>query len=271
MNHFNQESLWSTVPACTGPQQACSESDLDLDCPSAYLTAAVLHVSTGRRCSRSCCPAGAASRCTIRSCCTRAAASSSTPTGRPRPSPKPPETIPSCSWAASPSPPWAWSLKTVRSFLLSFFCLMNRVRRVSVWTPGWVNDLNPFVSTASPPKVQPRYDLDLDASYAKVLTQHHDDDAQVMEDWNMLFDYSMIVVALQTFAGDVGHLWKTSESLLVYQELVRKGVRGLMWVDFSLIWPQWLRCADQFAASRSAEEPSSRWCSSLPVCCQPGS
>lgn len=44
----------------------------------------------------------------------------------------------------------------------------------------------------------------------------------------MLFDYSMIVVALQTFAGDVGHLWKTSESLLVYQELVRKGVRGLM-------------------------------------------
>ncbi|PWA22218.1 hypothetical protein CCH79_00017422 [Gambusia affinis] len=50
----------------------------------------------------------------------------------------------------------------------------------------------------SPPKVQPRYDLDLDASYAK------------------------------TFAGDVGHLWKTSESLLVYQELVRKGVRGLM-------------------------------------------
>uniref|UniRef100_A0A8C9ZKJ4 TANK-binding kinase 1 n=1 Tax=Sander lucioperca TaxID=283035 RepID=A0A8C9ZKJ4_SANLU len=49
-----------------------------------------------------------------------------------------------------------------------------------------------------PPKVQPRYDLDLDASYAK------------------------------TFAGDVGHLWKTSESLLVYQELVRKGVRGLI-------------------------------------------
>uniref|UniRef100_A0A8B9LEP8 Protein kinase domain-containing protein n=1 Tax=Astyanax mexicanus TaxID=7994 RepID=A0A8B9LEP8_ASTMX len=50
----------------------------------------------------------------------------------------------------------------------------------------------------SPPKVQPRYDLDLDASYAK------------------------------TFAGDVGHLWKTSESLLVHQELVRKGVRGLI-------------------------------------------
>ncbi|XP_034088115.1 serine/threonine-protein kinase TBK1 [Gymnodraco acuticeps] len=50
----------------------------------------------------------------------------------------------------------------------------------------------------SPPKVQPRYDLDLDASYAK------------------------------TFAGDVGHLWKTSESLLLYQELVRKGVRGLI-------------------------------------------
>uniref|UniRef100_A0AAZ3RML4 TANK-binding kinase 1 n=1 Tax=Oncorhynchus tshawytscha TaxID=74940 RepID=A0AAZ3RML4_ONCTS len=50
----------------------------------------------------------------------------------------------------------------------------------------------------SPPKVQPRYDLDLDASYAK------------------------------TFAGDVGHLWKTSDSLLVCQELVRKGVRGLI-------------------------------------------
>ncbi|KAG7231497.1 hypothetical protein INR49_011617 [Caranx melampygus] len=31
-----------------------------------------------------------------------------------------------------------------------------------------------------------------------------------------------------TFAGDVGHLWKTSDSLLVYQELVRKGVRGLI-------------------------------------------
>uniref|UniRef100_H2RYB9 TANK-binding kinase 1 n=1 Tax=Takifugu rubripes TaxID=31033 RepID=H2RYB9_TAKRU len=31
-----------------------------------------------------------------------------------------------------------------------------------------------------------------------------------------------------TFAGDVGHLWKTSESLLVYEELVRKGVRGLI-------------------------------------------
>ncbi|KAG5845404.1 serine/threonine-protein kinase TBK1 isoform X1 [Anguilla anguilla] len=50
----------------------------------------------------------------------------------------------------------------------------------------------------SPPKVQPRYDLDLDASYAK------------------------------TFAGDVGHLWKTSQSLLTYEELVRKGVRGLI-------------------------------------------
>ena len=143
---------------------------LDVNSVSVYLTAAVLHVSTGRRCSRSCCPAGAASRCTTRSCCTRAAASSSTPTARPRPSPKPPETIPSCSWAASPSPPWAWSLKTVRSFLLLFFCLMTRVRRVSVWTPGSFNDLNTFVSTASPPKVQPRYDLDLDASYAKVLT-----------------------------------------------------------------------------------------------------
>ncbi|XP_006633695.1 serine/threonine-protein kinase TBK1 [Lepisosteus oculatus] len=48
------------------------------------------------------------------------------------------------------------------------------------------------------PKIQPRYDLDLDASYAK------------------------------TFAGDIGHLWKISKSLLMYQELVRKGVRGLI-------------------------------------------
>ncbi|XP_048884104.1 serine/threonine-protein kinase TBK1 [Brienomyrus brachyistius] len=50
----------------------------------------------------------------------------------------------------------------------------------------------------SPPKVQPRYDLDLDASYAK------------------------------TFAGDVGYLWKTAGQLLLYQELMRKGVRGLI-------------------------------------------
>ncbi|MBN3296222.1 TBK1 kinase, partial [Amia calva] len=50
----------------------------------------------------------------------------------------------------------------------------------------------------SPPKLQPRYDLDLDASYAK------------------------------TFAGDIGHLWKISGALLMYQELVRKGVRGLI-------------------------------------------
>ncbi|XP_047194436.1 serine/threonine-protein kinase TBK1 isoform X3 [Hippoglossus stenolepis] len=65
------------------------------------------------------------------------------------------------------------------------------VSRESVATVGLIFE------DPSPPKVQPRYDLDLDASYAK------------------------------TFAGDVGHLWKTSESLLVYQELVRKGVRGL--------------------------------------------
>ncbi|KAL2102896.1 hypothetical protein ACEWY4_002064 [Coilia grayii] len=61
-----------------------------------------------------------------------------------------------------------------------------------------VNTVGLIFEDPSPPKVQPRYDLDLDASYAK------------------------------TFAGDVGHLWKTSELLLVYQELVRKGVRGLI-------------------------------------------
>lgn len=44
---------------------------------------------------------------------------------------------------------------------------------------------------------------------------------------NALADAAAAVL-VQTFAGDVGHLWKTSESLLVYQELVRKGVRGLM-------------------------------------------
>uniref|UniRef100_A0A3Q3EPW4 TANK-binding kinase 1 n=1 Tax=Labrus bergylta TaxID=56723 RepID=A0A3Q3EPW4_9LABR len=58
-----------------------------------------------------------------------------------------------------------------------------------------------FVSAASPPKVQPRYDLDLDASYAKVTGRR-------------------------------------STSLLVYQELVRKGVRGvieLMKEDYSEI------------------------------------
>uniref|UniRef100_A0A669E923 Serine/threonine-protein kinase TBK1 n=1 Tax=Oreochromis niloticus TaxID=8128 RepID=A0A669E923_ORENI len=43
---------------------------------------------------------------------------------------------------------------------------------------------------------------------------------------SMLADLPLPVV--QTFAGDVGHLWKTSESLLLYQELVRKGVRGLI-------------------------------------------
>ncbi|XP_077449505.1 serine/threonine-protein kinase TBK1 [Stigmatopora argus] len=66
------------------------------------------------------------------------------------------------------------------------------VSRESVATVGLIFE------DPSPPKVQPRYDLDLDASYAK------------------------------TFAGDIGHLWKTSQSLLVYQELVRKGVRGLV-------------------------------------------
>ncbi|XP_012693711.1 serine/threonine-protein kinase TBK1 [Clupea harengus] len=61
-----------------------------------------------------------------------------------------------------------------------------------------VNTVGLIFEDPSPPKVQPRYDLDLDASYAK------------------------------TFAGDVGHLWKTSDSLLVCQELVRKGIRGLI-------------------------------------------
>ncbi|KAJ8381224.1 hypothetical protein SKAU_G00020020, partial [Synaphobranchus kaupii] len=61
-----------------------------------------------------------------------------------------------------------------------------------------VSTVGLFFEDPSPPKVQPRYDLDLDASYAK------------------------------TFAGDVGHLWKTSQSLLIHEELVRKGVRGLM-------------------------------------------
>uniref|UniRef100_A0A672SLC9 Serine/threonine-protein kinase TBK1-like n=1 Tax=Sinocyclocheilus grahami TaxID=75366 RepID=A0A672SLC9_SINGR len=56
-----------------------------------------------------------------------------------------------------------------------------------------VNTVGLLFEDPSPPKVQPRYDLDLDASYAK------------------------------TFAGDVGYLWKTSDSLLLYQELVRKG------------------------------------------------
>ncbi|XP_077101578.1 serine/threonine-protein kinase TBK1 isoform X2 [Siphateles boraxobius] len=60
-----------------------------------------------------------------------------------------------------------------------------------------VNTVGLVFEDPSPPKVQPRYDLDLDASYAK------------------------------TFAGDVGYLWKTSDALLLYQELVRKAVRGL--------------------------------------------
>ncbi|CAB1346318.1 unnamed protein product, partial [Coregonus sp. 'balchen'] len=50
------------------------------------------------------------------------------------------------------------------------------------------------VATRFPPKIQPRYDLD----------------------W------------MPAIQGDVGHLWKTSDSLLVCQELVRKGVRGLI-------------------------------------------
>uniref|UniRef100_A0A671SC43 Serine/threonine-protein kinase TBK1-like n=1 Tax=Sinocyclocheilus anshuiensis TaxID=1608454 RepID=A0A671SC43_9TELE len=60
-----------------------------------------------------------------------------------------------------------------------------------------VNTVGLLFEDPSPPKVQPRYDLDLDASYAK------------------------------TFAGDVGYLWKTSDSLLLYQELVRKGCSSL--------------------------------------------
>ncbi|KAL4660302.1 serine/threonine-protein kinase TBK1 [Arapaima gigas] len=36
------------------------------------------------------------------------------------------------------------------------------------------------------------------------------------------------VIFIQTFAGDVGYLWKTAGMLLLYQELVRKGVRGLI-------------------------------------------
>uniref|UniRef100_A0A673B269 Protein kinase domain-containing protein n=1 Tax=Sphaeramia orbicularis TaxID=375764 RepID=A0A673B269_9TELE len=76
------------------------------------------------------------------------------------------------------------------------------VSRESVTTVGLIFE------DPSPPKVQPRYDLDLDASYAK------------------------------TFAGDVGHLWKTSESLLVYQELVRKGVRVLVWISNRLLCVQ---------------------------------
>uniref|UniRef100_A0A3Q1H1P9 Serine/threonine-protein kinase TBK1 n=1 Tax=Anabas testudineus TaxID=64144 RepID=A0A3Q1H1P9_ANATE len=62
------------------------------------------------------------------------------------------------------------------------------VSRESVTTVGLIFE------DPSPPKVQPRYDLDLDASYAKVQLE----------------------------------LIKIKDSLLVYQELVRKGVRGLI-------------------------------------------
>ncbi|XP_067247394.1 serine/threonine-protein kinase TBK1 isoform X1 [Chanodichthys erythropterus] len=72
-----------------------------------------------------------------------------------------------------------------------------------------VNTVGLLFEDPSPPKVQPRYDLDLDASYAKHVSK----------------DVSR--VSAQTFAGDVGYLWKTSDSLLLYQELVRKAVRGL--------------------------------------------
>ncbi|XP_067283270.1 serine/threonine-protein kinase TBK1 isoform X1 [Pseudorasbora parva] len=72
-----------------------------------------------------------------------------------------------------------------------------------------VNTVGLMFEDPSPPKVQPRYDLDLDASYAKHVSK----------------DVSR--VSAQTFAGDVGYLWKTSDSLLLYQELVRKAVRGL--------------------------------------------
>uniref|UniRef100_A0A672SKN8 Serine/threonine-protein kinase TBK1-like n=1 Tax=Sinocyclocheilus grahami TaxID=75366 RepID=A0A672SKN8_SINGR len=57
-----------------------------------------------------------------------------------------------------------------------------------------VNTVGLLFEDPSPPKVQPRYDLDLDASYAKVR-----------------YDFR-----------------STSDSLLLYQELVRKGVRGLI-------------------------------------------
>lgn len=85
---------------------------------------------------------------------------------------------------------------------------------------------NPPVSfAASPPKVQPRYDLDLDASYAKVPAAHAHSYAKIHLSRSRPDAVSR---SIQTFAGDVGHLWKTSESLLVYQELVRKGLRGLV-------------------------------------------
>uniref|UniRef100_A0A8C6UYG9 TANK-binding kinase 1 n=1 Tax=Neogobius melanostomus TaxID=47308 RepID=A0A8C6UYG9_9GOBI len=61
------------------------------------------------------------------------------------------------------------------------------VSRESVTTVGLIFE------DRIPPKVQPRYDLDLDASYAKVLLNRY-----------------------------------SYKSLLVYQELVRKGVRGLI-------------------------------------------
>lgn len=90
-------------------------STRDWKLSSVYLKDDVPLVSTGRRCSKSCSLAGPASLCTTRSCCMRGAASSSTPTARPRPSPRPPETIPSCLSAASLSPLSDSSLKTVCS------------------------------------------------------------------------------------------------------------------------------------------------------------
>uniref|UniRef100_A0A8C1MPG9 TANK-binding kinase 1 n=1 Tax=Cyprinus carpio TaxID=7962 RepID=A0A8C1MPG9_CYPCA len=74
----------------------------------------------------------------------------------------------------------------------------SRENPIMLLSRDTVNTVGLLFEDPSPPKVQPRYDLDLDASYAK------------------------------TFAGDVGYLWKTSDSLLLYQELVRKGVRGLI-------------------------------------------
>uniref|UniRef100_A0A8C1I377 Serine/threonine-protein kinase TBK1 n=1 Tax=Cyprinus carpio carpio TaxID=630221 RepID=A0A8C1I377_CYPCA len=74
----------------------------------------------------------------------------------------------------------------------------SRENPIMLLSRDTVNTVGLLFEDPSPPKVQPRYDLDLDASYAK------------------------------TFAGDVGYLWKTSDSLLLYQELVRKGVQGLI-------------------------------------------
>lgn len=125
---------------------------------------------TGRPYSRSCCPVGPASHCTTRSCCMKAAASFWTPTARPRPSPRLQETTPSCFWAGSLSPQWDLSLKTVRNFLVFFSSINLHSFEVELFKNLHVGFDFVFLSTASPPKVQPRYDLDLDASYAKVQT-----------------------------------------------------------------------------------------------------